>query len=77
MLESSVTSKHEFGNEEIIQSNLVPEGLLVASDCDEELPQTCGADTLFAKKDLASSSKKLKLSSHAVKLGWYMNCLFQ
>jgi hypothetical protein len=31
MMESSVDGKHEFGNKEIIQSNVVPEGFLLCS----------------------------------------------
>ena len=56
-LESSVDGKHEFCNKKLILSDMVSEGLLVASGCDEKLPQTCGTDTLIAKKDLTSGVK--------------------
>ena len=56
-LESSVNGKHEFCNKKVILSDMVSEGLLVASGCDEKLLQTCGTDTLIAKKDLISGIK--------------------
>ena len=56
---------------------MISECLFVATDYDEELPQTRGTDTFISKKDLACGSKKLKLSPHAVEISWNLNRLFQ
>jgi hypothetical protein len=75
-LESTVDGKKEFCDEKVVQSNVVSKSFLVASDSDEELPKTGCTNALFAKKDLAGGGKGLELSSHAVEVTWYVNCLF-
>jgi hypothetical protein len=47
VLESLVDGKQEFGDKEIVQSCVVLESLLVVSNCDEELLETCGADAFI------------------------------
>ena len=70
-----VDGEKEFCNEKVVQSNVVSKSFLVASDNDEELPETGCTNSFFAKKDLAGGGKDLELSSHAVEVTWYVNCL--
>ncbi len=70
-----VNGKKEFCDEKVVQSNVVSKSFLVASDNDEELPETGCTNALFAEKDLAGGGKDLELSSRAVEVTWYVNCL--
>ena len=74
-MESTVDGKKEFCNEKVVQSDVVSKSFLVASNNDEELPETGCTNALFAEKDLAGGGKDLELSSHAVEVTWYVNCL--
>ncbi len=74
-MESTVDGKKEFCNEQVVQRSVVLKSFLVASDINEELPETGCTNAFFAKKDLAGGSKDLELSSHAVEVTWYVNCL--
>ncbi len=74
-MESTVDGEKEFCDEKVVQSNVVLKSFLVASDNDEELPETGCTNALFTKKDLAGGGKDLELSSHAVEVTWYVNCL--
>jgi hypothetical protein len=74
-LESTVDDKKEFCNEKVVQSDVVSKSFLVASNYDEELPETGCTNALFAEKDLAGGGKDLELSFHAVEVTWYVNCL--
>ena len=74
-MESTVDSKKDFFDEKVVQSDVVSKSFLVASDNDEELPETGCTNALSAKKDLAGGGKDLELSSHAIEVTWYVNCL--
>jgi hypothetical protein len=74
-LESTVNGEKEFCNEKVIQRDVVSKSFLVASNNDEELPETGCTNALFTKRDLAGGGKDLELSPHAVEVTWYVNCL--
>ncbi len=70
-----VNGKKEFCDEKFVQSNVVSKSFLVASGNNEELPETGCTNALFAEKVLSGGSKDLELSSHAIEVTWYVNCL--
>jgi hypothetical protein len=74
-LELTVNGKKEFCDEKVIQGDVVSKSFLVVSNNDKELPETGCTNASFAEKDLAGGGKDLELSSHAVEVTWYVNCL--
>ena len=74
-MKTPIDCEKEFCDEEFIESDVIAEGLLVAPNDDEELTETCCANTLFSEEDLASGCENLELSPHLVKVARYVNLL--
>jgi hypothetical protein len=72
-LQTTVDCKKEFGNEVVVESDVIAEGFFVAPNDYQKLTQACRANTLLSEKDLAGCGKYLELSAHAVEVTWYVH----